>query len=80
MATIYFEKYKDAGSGNYTELITKDQFEMANALINILTNRRKGYPREVASISGSGDDVVITINTMTTTKKIRTINNDPTLE
>lgn len=80
MATIYFEKYKDAGTGNYTELNPVNQYELANALVNILTNRRKGYPREVASITGEGDDVEITINTMTTTKKVRAVNNDPTLE
>ena len=80
MATIYFEKYADADTGNYTELNTVDQYELANALINILTNRKKGFPREVLPIVGEGDNCTITINTHNNSKRARTFTSDPTME
>lgn len=82
MTIIEFEKYKDAGTGNYTKLETNTDLELASALINVLTNRKKGYPREIRTFETFEDGSVhIVIDTHTTTKKDRTIGQvDPTLE
>ena len=80
MSIIRFEKYDDAGTGNYTEVEVQNQYQLANALTKVLTNRRKGYPRVVRDIEGNDDDIVITIDTNRTTTKDRTANRDPLME
>lgn len=81
-ATIEFEKYKDAGTGNYTVLECDDFGALASALVNILTNRKKGYPRVISKfdVSEDGQNVHIVIDTQTTTQKVRTSVSDPTME
>ena len=81
-ATIEFEKYKDAGTGNYTVLECDNCGALASALVNILTNRKKGYPRVISKfdVSDDGEEVHIVIDTQTTTQKVRTTNTDPTME
>ena len=82
MSIIRFEKYKDAGTGNFTELECNSEAEVASAIVNILTNRKKGFPREVIKFDvfedGSFDITIVTHNT---SKKERTIGTvDPTME
>lgn len=80
--TIEFEKYKDAGTGNYTILECNNAGAICSALVNILTNRKKGYPRVISKfdVSEDGQNVHIVIDTQTTTQKIRSSISDPTME
>lgn len=82
MSIIRFEKYKDAGTGNFTELECNSEAEVASAIVNILTNRKKGLPREVTNFVTSPDGTFdMTIVTHNTSKKERTIGTvDPTME
>lgn len=68
---IEFQKYTQAGSDNYTTVECQNASEVANALINILTNRKKGFPREIMKNDTKGNDGVIVIDTHVTQQKPR---------
>lgn len=70
-ATIKFQKYTQAGTDDYTTIEATDATQLASALVNILTNRKKGFPREVMDVTGSGDNVTIVIATHVTQVKPR---------
>lgn len=70
---IEFQKYTQAGTDDYTTLEPQNPGELASALINVLTNRKKGFPREVVyfDVSEDGQDVSIRIATHVTQVKPR---------
>lgn len=80
---IEFQTYPQAGTTEYTTLEPTTPGQLSSALINILTNRRKGFPREVMKnvVSDDGQDVHIVIATHITQEKPRKTQRvtDPTM-
>lgn len=67
---IRFVKYKDVQTGEKTVLNATSEVEVANAIINILTNRRKGFPRTVTH-SPTESEPWVEIETRITQEKPR---------
>lgn len=81
MHKISFVKYTDVDSQTYTTIEVEDAYQLVNGVINLLTNRKKGYPREVRNVIQHDDgSVTVKIGTNCTKGGVEADTSNPFME